>query len=308
MAAIVLTHQSALEYWQSALRFNPTKEVTYAKNLIRAVPKPCYFKAPFSCGLKDPLHVLVAEEKLRRQSNECVSHVWRHSLPRGSVADSGRGFYVLSPELCFIVMARSLSFIKLIKLGFSLCGSYVSSNETIYSCQPLFSTGRLKDCIDKNRGVEGARKAEKALKYVLDNSASPKETELTMLLCLPPHYGGYGFRQPILNYQVNKRNKWGTTLANHFKCDLAWPEARVALEYDSKEFHEGSDRLSRDSIRRTELINLGYFVMTASLSQVETTLGTKNLATALAKQMNRRLRLPEPRFSDVHAKLRKELF
>lgn len=308
MSAIVLTHQSALEYWQSSLRFNPVKEAVYVKNLIRAVPKPCYFKAPISCGLKGPFHVLVAEEKLRRQSKECVSHVWRHSLPRGSVVDSGRGFYVLSPELCFIVMARSLSFIALVKLGYNLCGSYVSSDETIYSCRPLSSVDRIKDCIDKNRGVEGARKAGKALKYVLDNSASPKETELAMLLCLPSHYGGYGFRQPILNYQINKRDKWGTTLANHFKCDLAWPETRIALEYDSREFHEGAERLSRDSIRRTELINLGYFVMTATLSQVETTLGTKNLATALAKQMHRRLRLREPQFSDAHAKLRKELF
>ena len=309
MYAVVLTHQSALTYWKSQYRLDARSEVAYAKRVIKIAPKLNQLKVVLSCDIKNPLHVLVADKNLRRCNNVCVSHVWKHPLPKGSVVDSGRGFYVISPELCFVVMARYLSFAELVEFGFYLCGSYVGIGEKIYSCRPLTTKNQIKDCIEKNRKVAGAGKAEDALKYVLENSASPMETKLAMLLCLPPKRGGYGFVAPTLNYQIDKQaNKWGTTFANYYKCDLTWPEARVALEYDSNLYHTGADHLASDSIRRTELINLGYTVISVASPQVTTTMGTKNLANALAKQMNRRMRLFEPRFSEAHAKLRRELF
>ena len=63
----------------------------------------------------------------------------------------------------------------------------------------------------------------------------------------------------------------------------------------------------RDSIRRSELMSMGYTVITVTNPQVATAMGVRNLADLLAGQMGRRFRMTEPEFSNAHAKLRKEL-
>ncbi len=54
----------------------------------------------------------------------------------------------------------------------------------------------------RNPSLRGAAKAAKALRYVADNSASPRETKKAILLGLPMMYGGYGLGIPRMNYEV----------------------------------------------------------------------------------------------------------
>lgn len=59
---------------------------------------------------------------------------------------------------------------------------------------------------------------------------------------------------PVLNAPVTVR-KDGCRATRY--ADVYWPTARVALEYDSTEFHNGKDQIGHDAARRVELENAG---------------------------------------------------
>lgn len=305
----VLSHISALEYWRTSRGCGCVRaEVPHAKALTR---RPSDFDHPLPATLhllSRPLSVLASGPQSRRRNDTVVSRSWSFPLYKGSVIDTGEGFFVSSPELCFIQMAASMSLIELIQLGFEFCGRYDLADGSLHACQPLTSTALLENVIAKYKGATGINKAERAVKYVIDNSASPMETALAMLLSLPYQLGGYNFEKPSLNRRIDKGgDRRGSTLSDYFVCDLMWDDARVVLEYDSDMFHAGTDNQTRDSIRRAEIERMGYTVISVTRPQVASDMGIRNLAVLLAKQMGRRLRIPEPEFSSACHELRKAL-
>ncbi len=46
-----------------------------------------------------------------------------------------------------------------------------------------------------------------------------------------------------------------------YRLDLAYPHARVAVEYDGREFHEGDDQRAADEQRRSWLREHGWTVI-----------------------------------------------
>ena len=80
---IVLTHTSALEYWRSA-ECSRYSIALRARSLISVPPK-----IDFNPGLSLPIHALVSQEKLRRNSRKITCHTWTHPLPKGYILDLG---------------------------------------------------------------------------------------------------------------------------------------------------------------------------------------------------------------------------
>lgn len=300
---IILSHISALEYWRTSQRLPCSHaEIAYAKKLITRTPQ--LRKASLLDELKvaRPFHVLVSDEKFRKRNNLLVSHTWKNPLHKGSAMLVEEDIFVVSPELCFLQLAGTSPLIELIEVGFELCGRYNNTG------RPLITVASLKTFIVRHKGTHGANKAMRALSYIVDNSASHMETKLTMLLCLPFKLGGYNFREPVLNEHINKIKRDGSTLGDYFVADLLWQEQRIILEYDSTEYHDNDRSHLSDSVRRTELIGLGYDVVSVVSSQVTTAMGTKNLASSLAKKMGRKLRIPKSEFLKANMELRKVLF
>ena len=85
---------------------------------------------------------------------------------------------------------------KLIQLGFELCGTYDTTNGDVRECAPLTTVDRLDAFLASLGPMHGKKNASYALRYVANNSASPRETALAMLLCLPYRMGGYGIPMP----------------------------------------------------------------------------------------------------------------
>jgi very-short-patch-repair endonuclease len=69
----------------------------------------------------------------------------------------------------------------------------------------------------------------------------------------------HGLPRPRLQYEV--RTPAGEFVA---RVDLAYPEWRILIEYDSFEHHVGKLALVRDGARRNALQELGYTVLTAT--------------------------------------------
>lgn len=305
----VLSHTSALEYWRST-RVEPRSYhvVSRAKNLLTTPPRTKLLVEPGPWWLSRPLHVLVGNDCTRRLSSNIISHVWSKKLPKGSVLDTGNGFYVCSPELCFVQLACSLSLIQLIELGFELCGTYDVSSDDIRSCASLTSTEKLTSFVSAMESVRGKKKATRALRFVTDNSASPMETSLTMLLCLPYSLGGYGLPLPQLNYRIDtiKRVK-ASAQASYYVCDLFWQNSNLAAEYDSDDFHTGVSRISQDSIRRDALATMGIFVVTVTRWQINDGGAMNLVAHLIASKVGKRLVYKDPDFTRKSLDLRRAL-
>jgi len=264
-------------------------------------------------GLKEPVHILLRRASDRRYSPLVREHVCKANLPDGCFIDLGGGLAVCSPELLFLLMASRLSLIGLILLGFELCGTYsmredssgqqatppiVTSSsqptrkEVGFNTRPaLTSVTRLAAFLASVPGMTGRVKALRALRYVIDGSASPMETKLALLLTLPNALGGYGFPKAELNHRITpaKRDKRGAA-QKHYDCDLFWPDHHVALEYDSDLFHTTTERMVRDAVRRNALSMLGVKVYTVTNEQFQSEAAMNRMAYILARAMSLRLR------------------
>ena len=187
---IALSHTSALRYLRSQSeikRLSPSKTPS-AFGISR-------YDAPrlaqrFDAVGDGTVHVLVTEQRRRRSISSVTCHLAEKIPPNGFTHIEG-DIFCSSPELCFLQMARVLPLLQLIKLGFELCGCYALAPDGRAIEQPaLTSKDRIDDFLRSAKGARGVAQARQALAHIVEGSASPRETALAMLLCLPPCRGG----------------------------------------------------------------------------------------------------------------------
>jgi len=322
---IFISHESALEYWRLRGKARDKNEhVLRRKKPPVSPPHPSAFQTSKIQALSLPIDIIVGSPNARRPLPEVRFNVCSSPLPDGSLIGVGDGLIVSSPEFCFFQMASRLSLIKLVELGFELCGSYllpsrnpliaegeindVSDDKGIYNCKPLTNTKKLSTFVARMAGTHGYKRASRALRFIADNSASPMETILVMLLSLPYKLGGYGLPTPQLNSHIIpgktiKRNASKT----FYSCDLFWPDLNLAVEYDSDQFHTGADRIASDSKRRNALISAGIVVITVTRQQIRNAIEFEKAAKLLASNMDKRLRYKNPGFAKAQRELRSQL-
>ena len=318
--SIYLSHMSALYYLRSfganfaeltryqRAQFAPAvaPDVQTVEQLVKAV------------GLPLPLEVTVCEASARIPSEQLRYHVRSAILPRDCFSRISSGIVVSSPEHCFLQMATRLSLVELIELGYEFCGRYSlpGLNESLETMQrgfydrpPLTNVKRLLSLVQQMKGTRGQVKAMKALKYIVDNSASPVETKLAILLTLPYKLGGRALPLPVMNASMNVSIDGHSKSATRLFCDLFWPNAKVAVEYDSDMYHTGATRIASDSRRRALLLSAGVSVITVTNTQLRNANEFETIAKLLATNLGVRLRSNEnPGFPTAHRQLRMMLF
>jgi len=228
---------------------------------------------------------------------------------------------VSSPEFCFLQAASKLPLVKLIELGFELCGRYAKTDSATksadatrtgkdpYNREQLTNTKKLSAFVGRLEGVAGKKRALQALQYIADGSASPRETVLVMFLTLPYRLGGYGLPMPELNYLIIPA-KSGRQYAgkSSFSCDLYWPQVKLAVEYDSDEFHSRDEEKAEDSIRRNVLISMGVKVISVDNQHIKSRTQLEGVARQLSRNTSKRLHHREnPRFPEAQKRLREML-
>lgn len=129
----------------------------------------------------------------------------------------------------FLQMAESFPLETLVVAGMELCGRYAVSREGAISSRcPLTSASRLRRFVGQAEGMRGVKKARRALRFVMDDSASPMETSLALLLSMPRSLGGYGLPRPVMNLRIDAV-AFDKCMVGHcaesrfFRGDLCWP-------------------------------------------------------------------------------------
>lgn len=97
-------------------------------------------------------------------------------------------------------------------------------------------------------GLRGVRQAHRALDLSDGRAESPPESRVRLALVQA------GLR-PVPQYDVEHRGRW---LA---RVDLAFPEFKIAIEYDGRAVHEREDVFARDRQRQNDLVRAGWTVL-----------------------------------------------
>ncbi len=248
-----------------------------------------------------------AAARTRRQGSVC--HVLAQPLHGRSFAKIDDGLYVSTPEFVFLQMAGVMSLERLILLGFELCGTYTASGKNGFASNSfaLTAPAKIKRFVEGAPRCKGRAQALRATKYVLSGSASPKESQLAMLLCLPYRLGGYGLQQPEMNRRIELDPVTQFLLKKRFVvCDLYWSAAKLDLEYDSTEFHSTKEKLVADARRRAALESRGIASINVTSSQIAQPDEIEALAKTVARMLGKQIRPPHDFSSHIHT-LRAEI-
>ena len=315
--ATVLYGSSALQYWGTARCRNNARELLGTANTRRrstrtaikaASFKPCHTReTPLPPGCTTPLHVTATNKAARVHTALATSHLCTAPLPEKSLVRINNHFATSTPELAFCQMASTLTLSQLIMLGYELCGTYATreNGATTFDVARITTADKLASHVSRFPRFRGRAKAQRAVHHILDNSASPRESQLAIMLTLPYRLGGYGFSHPQLNHPISVASK--ATGKRLFVLDAYWPDIHLNLEYDSDRFHTAAEKIALDGARRAALESIGITSINVSNSQLRDSGAFNQLAKQLASIAGKRLCYEDPAFTKAHLQLRKEI-
>lgn len=247
-----------------------------------------------------PLHVLVGKEAARRIVANVRVRCLSTKLPANGMRRMGNTLLIPTPELTFLLLAQHLTLTQLIVVGMELCGHYrlvgaetgtfLHSRRTLYGQRPLTTPTQLREYLATATGFPGRSAALRAVKYIAPHSASPMETVVYLLLCLPRNLGGYALPCPILNAKRKVNSTAETfTLSQNLIPDLYWPSAGLDVEYDSEEFHSNPESLVAGARRTLALraMNVDVVALTREIVYSVETFDTT--ARMLGKALKKRV-------------------
>lgn len=317
---IIVSHISALQLYRSRLfdsensgARQPVRTAESERALSSSAPSTNELNklSPELFGsIEKPLHVLVQSETARSRSELIRCHIAPKMLPKRALTKIAPDVYACSPHLLFEQMATALPLTELVCLGYELCGDYRLSNgpERGFRKRSLLGTpDAFAQSLERGPGVRGRKKTALALQHIAANSASPMEAITAIPLALPCAYGGYGLPKPQLNYRIElPKNARATSGRSYLVADICWPDQGICVEYQSAQFHTGSERIDADARRQTALLECGFKVFEVTAQQALSTSGMDGVANAIAKTMGRRIR-PKASWRARQAEMRAQL-
>ena len=268
------------------------REVKNADTSVRAVDSS---SLALISEKKKVIHALVESASRRTRSPRFVYHVRLSPYPPGAFRRIAHDVLIASPELCFFEMATELPFWKLVEFGYLLCGTYTLNPKaaSTNNRKPLTTKRKLSLFINRMGSARGCAIAKKALKFIVEGSASVRETKTTILLCAPVRDGGYGLPWPTLNHRINFTDRETQLFGRSYVVlDLYWRLYHLGLEYDGEKDHSDESDVSRDRRKSSELDYHGERVIRVDKNQLANPYQVYVLAKKCARAMGKTIRRP----------------
>lgn len=307
---VVVCHISALHYWLSHPG-GPDMRTLCADGM----PQPTFplREAQIARAVSilpkerqnERLHLLGKSHHAVKDSRAVALHTTSLELAPTDFHRAAPNVFVCSPEFALIQSAPSLSDAEFLRVAFALCGTYRSVDSDAF---PLTTPMKINQAITHMARLRGAKCTRRLAPHIMENAASPRETALVLHLCLPYRLGGYGFPHPELNAVV-KLDERTKRLAGkqYLSPDLFWRQAKIAVEYDSDEWHTASTRIARDAQRRSIFTHLGITEICVTRRQFNDLVALDKVARVLARQLHHRIHPRDNDFRKKQIELRKQL-
>ena len=313
--SLYISHRSALEHW----RTNPPwyvlegrdRNIRSLRDCVRTTAGFRAVNVPESEFGEPPFDILIPASNPPRCPDRFRPHKQSCQLPRHALYPLWDGIHVVSPELCFVQMCNTLSFVEALELGMELCGTY--------ALRPDYAEGKaqrdfaLIDAATLSRrlqaweGLKGLGLARRAAKYLAGGSASPMETKLYLLLCLPLQYGGYNLGRPLLNPELKLTPEEAKMLrVTKIKPDMLWEKQKLIIEFDGRQ-HEEEQQSKYDALRQTVLENRGYTVLRIMRHQMYNPIAFDGFASTARKFLGIRTRPVTAKHQLAREELRSKL-
>ena len=291
----------------------PASQVEFATNEVDVWSyAPAWVSPGFLETAGGRLGFLALEKDLLRRSKTHRGRIWSGFMPKGSLNDLGDGVYVPSVQFTFLLMASRLSLVQLIALGHELCGVYSFDESKPRGMRKrdiaLISSLELAKFVRSAGNLPGCRKAERALRYISDGSASPMETRDKMQFCMPLMYGGYALGPHEFNHEV-VLDQQASRIARKSRCriDHYWPTIGEGCEYQGEYDHLSPEDYSRDRSRINALRSMGYPIYELTNKHVSDLEQFESIALMLAKKLHKRVPASRCGATLERVKLREEL-
>lgn len=242
-----------------------------------------------------PVQAYVRDCGLRVRTKLVCSAVSIRDFPTGSFVRLREDVLIPAPAFALVDLASGMPVHFAVELADELCGAYRKDSRSASGmCEraPILTLRQLEEYAGSLSGVRGLRAMQAALPFVVEGSASPMETTLSTILCLPVRRGGFGLSRPELNPTLRIPDELAQMVGRgSLRPDLLWRQRRVVVEYDSDWAHGNARALHRDALRRNVLQRMGYTVVTVTKGQLFSWEGVQHLARLLAEA----LQMPAPR-------------
>lgn len=225
--------------------------------------------------------------------------------------------YVASPELLLCEMAKSLSLEKMILLIMELCGTYTFDNNDPHSMytsvKPVTTIEKVLDYASKLYGKPQKKmsrtKIYKAAKIAANNSASPQESRLFILLCGPREIGGYGIKNMRLNCEICLSPRASQILGQKYiRPDISNVARKIAIEYDSDMFHDNAQQNRKDKLRLDALVQDGWKIYSFVPGQIKNFKSFDNMAKMILSANMQSERIRTRNFYNKQKELMKKLY
>lgn len=317
MYKIFLSIEGSLDYWRSEEPYSSAlghegevlvspindlqlSDCTSSANQINETPG-------ITLSRDDPLEILVPSKRFNTKSLAIEERVIGITLPKGSFYKKTGHVYVCAPPLLFLLAAQTYTLHELIALGFELCGTYSPTEDVLnpHKHDPICDVDTLREYVDSVSYVHGLEKARRALNYVRNGSASPRETDAYMMLCLPRTLGGFGLSGAELNPKLEVTGAARTiTKLPKITPDLYWKKYAIAVEYESDEWHGlyasgyvpevkarliNQTKLMSDSERRRTFEAMGITLVTITNGEFCDYKEIDRIAHLIARRADRRI-------------------
>ena len=107
----------------------------------------------------------------------------------------------------------------------------------------------LRRTAEQQAGRRGIVVVRELIPLARPQSESPMESEARLVMV------DGGLPEPVLQYEIIDRD------GELWRVDFAWPELRLAVEYDGFDWHSSPQQLRRDRRKRAALQDLGWRVL-----------------------------------------------
>lgn len=303
---LFITHNSALEFYRNArLNYNlDLIEHNPLNNSLNLQPSRCH-PGQESFTRKDiylddvpftgdgPLELATNIDNPNYHMKNVTLHYQKGRYPNNSFLKYNNEIYIASPELVFLQMAKKFNEIELLMFGLEICGSYALSDANpdgfIFNLPAITTKSRilnyLRNFKSNNNNFPGICKASKISQYIIDGSASPQESKVIIKLCCQRKLGGYGVKNLKANYRISLSDGAINILGrNTIRPDLCCPKTKIAIEYQSRQFHNNLEQFEIDKIRTAALNVDGWKTFSFVPSQMRNVLAFHQIAISILQE------------------------
>lgn len=242
-------------------------------------------------GIAGALHLMVSSAGERRNSHNVECHVWscKQPLPPKSIYSIGPGLYVVSPELCLVRIAPTLSRLELLHRMTNMLGLFAFDfweRLELMERKPITTTRAIDRYLHKIDGAKGAKAVRHALSSVQERCRSPRESDLCLNLGMSSRLGGQALPPFEVNRRIELTDKARPLTTKHYlECDVVWMSRRTVVEYNSDEWHLNTEQTLGDLEKIAALQRMGMTVFPVTTRQLSNYAAFKALVQGLRKAL-----------------------